>query len=117
MVGLGLLCGAPQAKWALPSVQKMYRRTWSDETLEDWTLGQCAGDRTADRGSPSPTSLLGGGRAQERPKSHTLPKSQSLHEQLWEGIQRKGVDLLRSNKLTRTNSKEDSPCGQVGWTE
>ncbi|XP_005089591.1 dedicator of cytokinesis protein 7 isoform X1 [Aplysia californica] len=109
------------AKWALPSVHKLFRRTWSDETLEDWTLnhhhgnGGGGGDRMADRGSPSPT-LLGNGSSGSgaRPKSHTLPKSQSLHEQLWEGIQRKSVDLLRggSNLLTRTNSKEDSPATQ-----
>ncbi|XP_055884538.1 dedicator of cytokinesis protein 7-like isoform X6 [Biomphalaria glabrata] len=95
-----------KAKWAMPSLEKGWRRTWSDETLEEWN------DRAGDRGSPSPTLGLIGGTS--RPKSHTLPKSQSLHEQLWEGIQRKSVDFLRggSNLLTRTNSKEDSPAQQ-----
>lgn len=84
----------------------MWWRTWSDETTEDWN--------ERDRGSPSPTFGLSVSGA--RPKSHTLPKSQSLHEQLWEGIQRKSVDFLRggSNLLTRTNSKEDTPGQQVG---
>ncbi|GFN96684.1 dedicator of cytokinesis protein 7-like [Plakobranchus ocellatus] len=130
-----------KAKWATPSVVKQWRRTWSEDTLEEWTNtadhrlstgtvsggvaaagaggGGGAGGGAADRGSPSPT--LGGSAAAAgplvsggRPKSHTLPKSQSLHEQLWEGIQRKSVDLLRggSNLLTRTNSKEDSPAQQ-----
>ncbi|BFY99508.1 hypothetical protein BsWGS_02548 [Bradybaena similaris] len=94
-----------KAKWAVPSLDRMWWRTWSDETTEDWN--------ERDRGSPSPTFGLSVSGA--RPKSHTLPKSQSLHEQLWEGIQRKSVDFLRggSNLLTRTNSKEDTP-GQQG---
>ncbi|XP_059178065.1 dedicator of cytokinesis protein 7-like isoform X2 [Physella acuta] len=89
-----------KARWAMPSLEKLRRRTWSDETLEEWGGG--------DRGSPSPTLGL------PRHKSQTLPKSQSLHEQLWEGIQRKSVDFLRggSHLLTRTNSKEDSPAQQ-----
>ena len=109
---------------------KLWRRTWSEDTLEEWTNiaehrnsgGSVAGASgvtggVGDRGSPSPT--LGGSAASAlvsggRPKSHTLPKSQSLHEQLWEGIQRKSVDFLRggSNLLTRTNSKDDSPAAQ-----
>jgi hypothetical protein len=71
------------------------RLSWSEETLEDW----CAAGEGA--------GLLAGG----RPKSHTLPKSPSLHEQLWEGIQRKSQDLLRGtgmHLLNRSQSKEDA---------
>ena len=69
----------------------------SEETLEDW------------QDSPTNTTL--------RPKSHTLPKSQSLHEQLWEGIQKKSQDLLRGTGtlLNRSFSRDDPATqAQVG---
>ena len=75
-------------------MEQLSRLSWSEETLEDWCEGEGPGGN-------------GGG----RPKGHTLPKSQSLHEQLWEGIQRKSQDLLRGTGtlLNRSLSKEDSP--------
>ncbi|XP_070194616.1 dedicator of cytokinesis protein 7-like isoform X3 [Littorina saxatilis] len=78
-----------KAKWAYACLEQLSRYSWSEETLEDWCEGAGPG--------------VG------RPKSHSLAKSQSLHEQLWEGIQRKSQDLLRGTGLNRSVSKEDSP--------
>ncbi|XP_076463063.1 dedicator of cytokinesis protein 7-like isoform X1 [Babylonia areolata] len=87
-----------KAKWAVACLERLSQLSWSEETLEDW----CEGAGGSGGG--------GGG----RPKSHTLPKSQSLHEQLWEGITRKSQDLLRGTGtlLNRSLSKEDSPQGK-----
>ncbi|XP_048256489.1 dedicator of cytokinesis protein 7-like isoform X1 [Haliotis rufescens] len=95
-----------KAKWAIINFDLLTQLrllrpnlSSSEETLEDWGSGSNGGD------SP-PHS--------QRPKSHTLPKSQSLHEQLWEGIQRKSQDFIRgTGTLLNRSFSRDDPTGQV----
>ncbi|XP_041359192.1 dedicator of cytokinesis protein 7-like isoform X2 [Gigantopelta aegis] len=86
-----------KAKWAMMNLNLLSHLrllSSSEETLEDW------------QDSPTNTTL--------RPKSHTLPKSQSLHEQLWEGIQKKSHDLLRgTGTLLNRSFSRDDPATQV----
>ena len=81
----------PQAQWSLQCRDKYRLLSSSEETLEDWCGdedGMCA-----------------------QTKSQALPKSPSIHEQLWVGIQRKSHDLLvrgTNTLLNRSLNKDDA---------
>ncbi|XP_052826042.1 dedicator of cytokinesis protein 7 isoform X2 [Octopus bimaculoides] len=83
-----------KAKWVLMNCDMLSQFSGSEETLEDWQ------DSPTPRGSTY--------------KGNGMIKSQSFHEQIWEGIQRKSQDLFRGTGtfLGRGVGKEES-YGQI----
>ncbi|XP_050403789.1 dedicator of cytokinesis protein 7 [Patella vulgata] len=91
-----VLLSCLQAKWAMVNFDLASQNSSSDETLEDWQDGL--------------TSI-----STQRSKSSLLSKP-TLHEQLWEGIQRKSHDFLRGTGtlLNRSFSKEEQLMSSQG---